>query len=164
MEREKIINIGPICRFGPGGEYISSWPAEWESPADQPKNAIARLLNILAGVVNILHGSQRRIEVIGPTEICEGTTAEQEKQLYGTKGRRADRAAYASAGSVTKHNRRFSDQAWLFADDWRAGGPAGHKPNHRIRAHRAVANKGACFELGGQGTLFDAELESAKTA
>jgi hypothetical protein len=164
MEREIITKIhptsriGPVCRFGPGGDYVSAWPADWTNPADHPKSAAARLLNVLEGMIDILRGSpaRRNIEVIGPMEIA----IEQEGQLYGAK----DRAAYTTTGSVAKRNRWVSDQPGLFADDWRAGGTIKHKPNYSIRAHRAVAGKRTCFGPGGQGTLFEADFKGAKTA
>jgi hypothetical protein len=132
--------------------------ADWTNPADYPKSTAARLLNVLAGMMDILRGSPVRggIEVIGPMEIA----IEQEGQLYGAK----NRAAYTTAGSVAKHNRWVSDQPGLFTDDWRAGGTIKHKPHYSIRAHRAVAKKRTCFRPGGQGTLFEADFKGAKTA
>jgi hypothetical protein len=165
MERDMIRRIGPVCRFGPGGDYESVWPGDWMEEATHPKNAIGRLLDVVAGMTDMLRGSQRNIEIIGPMDIGEGTAIE-EIQQYGADERRTGvrRGAYAEAGSVTKRNRRFSEQPGLFADDRRAGGVAGRKPNYRIRTHRAVAKKRACFEPAGQGTLFELDFKGAKTA
>jgi len=137
MERERIINIGPVCRFGPGGEYDTSWPAgdelvesaDWANSYDKPKNALTRLLDVLAGLTEILRGPSRSIEITGPIEIDE-----------------------------------VPNQRWLFADDWRAGAAVKHKPNHRIRAHRTVAKKRTFFIPAEGRTLFDADFKSAKTA
>jgi hypothetical protein len=177
MEREIITKIGPVCRFGPGGDYVSAWPAsgklvesaDWENPADHPKSTAARLLDVLAGIRDILRSSpaRRNIEVIGPMEIGEGTATEREGQLYGAKNRGTDPdfvGTYTTAGSVAKCNRWFSGQPGLFADDWRAGGTIKYKPNYRIRAHRAAAKKRSCFGPGGQGTLFETDFKGAKTA
>jgi hypothetical protein len=128
--------------------------------AAQPKNAIGRLLDIVAGMTDVLRGGNRCVEVTGPIDI------EQENKSYESDQRGAGvrRGAYAAAGSAIKHNRGVSEQQGLFADDRRAGGVAGRKPNYRIRAHRAVAKKRACFEPAGQGTLFELDFKGAKTA
>jgi hypothetical protein len=161
-----IERIGPVCRFGPGGDYESVWPGDWMEQAAQPKNAIGRLLDVIAGMTDVLRGGNRCVEVAGPIDIGEGITTEQENKSYESDERRAGirRGAYAEAGSVAKRNRGVLDQPGLFADDRRAGGVAGRKPNYRIRAHRAVAKKRACFEPAGQGTLFELDFKGAKTA
>ena len=155
-----IERIGPVCRFGPGGDYESVWPGDWMEQATQPKNAIGRLLDVIAGMTDVLRGGNRCVEVAGPMDI------ELENKSYESDERRTStrRGAYAEAGSVTKHHRGVSEQQGLFADDRRAGGVAGRKPNYRIRAHRAVAKKRACFEPAGQGTLFEPDFKGAKTA
>jgi hypothetical protein len=150
MEREIITQIGPVCRFGPGGDYVSVWPVGLANPAGRPKNAFGGLLNVLAGMIDALRGNS-------------GT---QRNPYYVSEDRSP---AYATAGSIAKNNRFASEQRWLFADDWRTGGATGHKAQHRIRAHRAVAGKRTCFGSArafdeAQGTLFDADCEVARTA
>lgn len=145
MEGETIINIGPICRFGPGGEYVSVWPAAPAGPAERPQNALAGLLNVLAGMIDALRGSP-------------GT---QRKPYYVSND---ERAADSSTGSVVENNHRVSGQRWLFADDWRTGRTIRHKPHHCIRAHRAVAGKRICIGSAESRTLFDADCEVARTA
>ena len=161
-----IERIGPVCRFGPGGDYESVWPGDWMEQATQPKNAIGRLLDVVAGMTDVLRGGNRCVEVIGPDRITERIVFEQENKSYESDERGAGirRGAYAAAGPVAKRNRGVSEQQGLFADDRRAGGVAGRKPNYRIRAHRAVAKKRACFEPAGQGTLFELDFKGAKTA
>ena len=168
MEREKITRIystsriGPVCRFGPGGEFTSTWPADWANPADQPKNPITKLLNVLAGVADMLRGqeSHPNIEIIGPMEIVAG----QEIPIYELQERRTDIADYTTAGPVAGHDNQVSGQPGLFADDWRAGETIKHKPNHRVRAHRAVAKKRTCFAPAESRTLFELDFKGAKTA
>ena len=97
-----IERIGPVCRFGPGGDYESVWPGDWMEQAAQPKNAIGRLLDIVAGMTDVLRGGNRCVEVTGPIDI------EQENKSYESDQRGAGvrRGAYAAAGSAIKHNRR----------------------------------------------------------
>jgi hypothetical protein len=166
MEREIITKMGPVCRFGPGGDYESIWPDDWTQQSQQPKNALAGLLNVLTGIIDVLRGPAREYSIEGPAEINELSDQETTKNV-SKPGR-----AYASTGPDVKHNRWISDQPGLFADDWRAGGTIKYKPNYRIRAHRAVAKKRSCFRPGGQrfdklttqGTLFETDFKGAKTA
>jgi len=164
-----IERIGPVCRFGPGGDYESVWPGEWMEQATQPKNAIGRLLDVIAGMTDVIRGG-RYVEVTGPIDISDGVTT-QENKSYESDERRAGirRGAYAAAGSVAEHNCGVSDQPGLFADDWRAGAAVKHKPNNRIRAHRTTAKKRASVGSAvpfdeGQGTLFELDFKGAKTA
>jgi hypothetical protein len=133
--------------------------------ATQPKNAIGRLLDVIAGMTDVLRGGNRCVEVTGPIDI------EQENKSYESDQRGAGvrRGAYAEAGSVTKHNRGVSDQPGLFADDWRISSAAKHKPSNRIRTHRTTAKKRASVGSAvsfdeGQGTLFELDFKGAKTA
>ena len=133
--------------------------------ATQPKNAIGRLLDVIAGLTDVLRGGNRCVEVTGPIDI------EQENKSYESDQRGAGvrRGAYAEAGSVVKHNCGVSEEPGLFADDWRAGAAVKHKPNNRIRAHRTTAKKRACVGSAvpfdeGQGTLFELDFKGAKTA
>ena len=160
-----IERIGPVCRFGPGGDYESVWPGDWMEQATQPKNAIGRLLDVIAGMTDVLRGGERCVEVTGPIDI------EQENKSYESRSRGVGvwRGAYAEAGSVTKRNRGVSGEPGLFADDWRISSAAKHKPNNRVRAHRATAKKRASLGTAvsfdeGQGTLFELDFKGAKTA
>ena len=160
-----IERIGPVCRFGPGGDYESVWPGDWMEQATQPKNAIGRLLDVIAGMTDVLRGGNRCVEVTGPIDI------EQENKSYESDQRGAGvrRGAYAEAGSATKHNRGVSEEPGLFADDWRISSAVKHKPNNRIRAHRTTAKKRTCVGSAvsfdeGQGTLFELDFKGAKTA
>jgi hypothetical protein len=140
--------------------------------ATQPKNAIGRLLDVIAGMTDVLRGG-RSVEVTGPFPegMPNGIDIEQENKSYESDQRGAGvrRGAYAEAGSVAKHNRGVSEEPGLFADDWRISTAAKHKPNNRIRAHRTVAKKRACVGSAmsfdqGQGTLFELDFKGAKTA
>jgi len=158
MEREIITKIGPVCRFGPGGDYESIWPDDWTQQSQQPKNALAGLLNVLAGIIDVLRGSARQYYIEGPAEINE--LSDQETTKNASKPGRS----YTAAGSVVERNRWLSNQPGLFTDDWRDGANIKHKPNNRIRAHRAVAKKRICFTSAESRTLFDTDSQSAKIA
>ena len=158
MEREIITRIGPVCKFGPGGDYESIWPADWQGSANRPKNALAGLLNVFTGIIDVLRGSEREYYIEGPTEIDESFDQETIKNVSKPG------MAYSPASPGAKRNHGFSEQIWLFADNWRAGRPAKYQPNHGLRAHRAVAKKRTYFRTSGQSTLFDPQLKGTKTA
>lgn len=168
MERERTIKIGPVCRFGPGGEYTSMWPedlvevAEFAACGNKSKNARGGLLNVLKGIIEILRGSQpgREFEIEEPAQVDEGTSSGV-IQPYGTTD---NPAAYAQAGSVVEGDSAIRQQRWLFADDWRTGQPGGRKQDNHVRTHRAITKKGIHFGPGAQSTLFDADVKGAKTA
>jgi hypothetical protein len=123
MEREKTTKIGPVCRFGPGGDYISTWPTDWADLARQMKGPVARLSNVLNGIIDALRGTEDEL-------IIDEQTA------------------------------NASEQAMLFADDWKILKPAERKTTHRIRAFHKTRN----FNSSKQPTLFDEHFKGAKTA
>jgi hypothetical protein len=184
MECEKIINIGPICRFGPGGEYVTNWPFFADATKGRsargelacPELACGELVEPVEGVESVEwedptsppQGVLTKLlnMLAGMIEALRGNMSEQGMFYYVSKDRSIEqpRRTYASAGSVIKHNRWLCDQPGLFADDWRAGANVKHKPNHGIRARRATAKKGTCFTPAEGLTLFDADSKSAKTA
>ena len=158
MEHERTIQIGPVCKFGPGGDYTEIWPEgseliEFANAEGQQKNALGRLLDMLSGMAQLLRGrpDKQNIEISGPVEIA----------IYEEKD---GCAAYTKAGSDIEGNRRVWKQRWLFADDRRTGGAGGRKPDNHIRTHRAAPKKGIHLGPGAQSTLFDADAKGAKTA
>jgi hypothetical protein len=74
MEREKTTKIGPVCRFGPGGDYISTWPTDWADLARQFKGPISRIQNVINGIIDALRGSEDELIVDElPAETSEQT-------------------------------------------------------------------------------------------
>jgi hypothetical protein len=134
MERETIINIGPICRFGPGGEYVTVWPAGSEiietvvsaNQAPCQKNTLARVLNVLAGMTDALRGSK---------------------------------AVTRDSGIATRVS--SDEQMVLFDDDLRTNQDVKYKAQHHIRT---TAKKRVCITLAETGTLFDSNNDIAKSA
>jgi hypothetical protein len=143
MERERIIQIGPVCRFGPGGDYVTIWPAVSAGPAEQPQNALTGVLNVLAGLIDALRG-HKIVARLPSNVVIEG-----------------------GSGPVTCIS--SNDQMMLFDDDTQAGQTIKYRTHHRIRA---TVKKRACITFipsttlrtGETRTLFDAESEIAKTA
>jgi hypothetical protein len=136
MEREKTINISPVCRFGPGGDYTSNWPSEWADLVGQPKGPLAGLLNILTGFIEALRG---RTEYKG--QMTEDRASEQAflfpDALMVNKPAR---------NKITHRIRTYKPLA---------------RKRHCFSPSRQPTSS---LRYEGQATLFDAELKDARTA
>jgi len=95
----------PLCRVGPGGDFVSLWPAE-----NQPNSNCTTPIRVVKG------------------------------------------------------DCRFSGEPMLFADDWLTGVRVCHKSKHSIRTYSRAAKKKSSHDSSGQGSLFEADFKSAKTA
>ena len=98
--------IEPVCKFGPGGDFVSVWPRDTKGA--------------------------------GPADA---------------------RSSLGSQGSVG-----LSGQTLLFTDVRVSGSRAGHKPKHHIQAYRRTATKKPAEGSPPQGTLFETNSRSARTA
>ena len=145
-----IHRIDPVCRFGPGGDFVSTWPCNPEDYLRQPQSPLTKLLYSIAKMVGVQADIERNNYSIG----------EDENESVQTGSRRVD----APANTNPQDNNEFCGQILLFADDRRACGRAEHKPKHRVRAHRRAAKKRPALRIAAQGSLFEADSKSAKTA
>jgi len=134
----------PVCRFGPGGDFVWVWPRE--SALSAQPGGLSRLLGWLSEVIHKPPGSDK-----GQLD-------------YASENSKAGRAAYASSATTITANRRIQFEPMLFADDWRVSARAEHKPKHRIRTHRRAAKKRPAHDQWRQGSLFELDLQSARTA
>lgn len=167
MESRLNKQIEPICKFGPGGDFVSVWPKEPTFSLKPAPNRLTKLLNSIAEIINATLGSEFDSATEVPTDIAPETNRilyHEEKLKYAAKNTKADKPAYPTAATVIKNNRRLSSEPMLFADDWGVGGRAGHKSKHHIRAYRRTAKKRPALSLPGQGSLFEANFKSARTA
>lgn len=167
MSSDKEKQIEPICRFGPGGDFVSVWPTELRESHQPSSNRLAKLLGSIAEIIAPLLGSEIDSTISTATNIqttAEKIAAEKENLEYGVKVSHADKPAYAAPAPIIKGNRRFSGEPVLFADDWRISIRAGHKPKHSIRAYRRTAKKRSSSDVPGQDSLFETNFKIARTA
>jgi hypothetical protein len=165
METRKNEQIEPICRFGPGGDYVSFWPGQaielsgfFATRVGKIIHSANEVLHALVGCgfdLNSSQGCGRQIQ--------EQFTQEKEKTEYGL-GYDTGRTAYAPSITTVKGDSPVSEEPMLFSDDRRIIFPAGHKPKHRIRTSRRAAKKRISFELPSQSSLFEPDLQSARIA
>jgi hypothetical protein len=150
MDSDAEKQFEPVCRFGPGGDFVSIWPesSEFQLPSQ------SRLLKVLACLNEIISG------LLG-SEFNQSSTATAKTQStpavrFGQSRKPQD---VLKGPAIPR-----KAQPMLFPDDSRVGLRAVHKPKHRIRAHRRTAKKRPRIDPGEQGLLFAADLKIARTA
>ncbi len=150
MDSEADKQFEPVCRFGPGGDFVSIWPesSEFQLPSQ------SRLLKVLACLNEIIGG------LLG-SEFNQSLTATAKTQptpavRFGQSRKSQD---VLKGPAVQKEA-----QPMLFPDDSRIGLRAAHKPRLRIRACRRTTKKRPRIDPGEQGLLFAVELKIVRTA
>jgi len=155
--------IEPICKFGPGGDFVSAWPATGAKSAAPSAGWLSKLLNRLAQAI--------ATEPIGA--VREGERILYRKQEFEnalrdssshSAGRLTAEPTDAKTATIIKGDNVFCGGAMLFANDGGTGGRIRYKPKHRIRTYRRASKKRSSAGPAGQGTLFETDFGSARTA
>lgn len=157
----------PVCRFGPGGDFISVWPVESSQLSQSASNSLTKVLSSIAEIIATILGSEPHTGsvIIGDVRGCGGKElAEKGKKEYGLKNSGAESTAYTTSATIIKSDSFFSDEPKLFADDCRISIRDGHKQKHRVRAYRRTSKKRTTFSPPVQGSLFEADLKCTRTA
>jgi hypothetical protein len=165
MENLELEQIEPVCRFGPGGDYISIWPGRTDNSSVLQSNRAGKFIYSLNEVLYALIGCGFDLNPsqAGDAKIQELLVCQKEQSNYGL-GHDTGRAAYAPSIAAVKGDSPVSEEPMLFTDDRRIIFPVGHKPKHRIRTSRRIAKKRTSFGLPSQGSLFESDLQSARIA
>jgi hypothetical protein len=157
----------PVCRFGPGGDFVSFWPKQNSTSRNAVPNSLALLLERLAKIINTRLTPDFDASADSAKKTHQPQTLslpEKGKLKYEVKHAKSEKPTDAETTAVIKSNCDLQDQQMLFPDDRRVSIPTGHKPKHRIRAYRRTPKKKAPVQLPGQGSLFEADFRCAKTA
>jgi hypothetical protein len=168
MNIEDNSDYEPLCRFGPGGDFVRGWPPQIEGQTHLLHSGIGRVLASLSLIINKLRHQQQfetaapvvdepssgASELFGAPAITELSTENHDDE--GTIDPETDSVAASDSG--------LSGEPLLFADDIRVGLRIRHKPKHHVRAHRRASKKRHGLGISGQGTLFDADIKSARIA
>ena len=166
MNRDKDEQFEPICRFGPGGDFVQNWPPATYQAGETNQNPLSKVLASLSEIIAAMLGSEPHSTEVSSTNIKtspEQIRRRKERLEYAVTLNKADAPADPAPVTNIKGNFKVQGQPMLFPDDWRAGRQTGHKPKHRVRAHRRTPKKRPAFAPSG-GTLFEANFKSAKTA
>lgn len=147
---------GPLCRFGPGGDYIRDWP-EGVKPvkAVAGGNPLGKILATIADIIGatVDPGILADMSIDGP-DVVEPVVVSGVKEVICDDADSSGSEDNAEAGGDSSADRRVPGQTMLFGDDGRNRPSRRRKSNHRIRAHRKPAKKRASGQIEGQGTLF----------
>ncbi len=165
MKIDENSDYEPLCRFGPGGDFVRGWPPQLEGQTHLLHSGLGRVLASLSLIINKLR-HQEQFEtgaavVEGPSSGFSGAAAITE---LSTENDHDEGTIDPETDSIATSNSEFSVEPLLFADDIRVGVRIGHKPKHHVRAHRRASKKRHGIGISGQGSLFDANGQSARIA
>jgi hypothetical protein len=160
-DREK--QAEPLCKFGPGGDFVAAWEPE---PSQHP-DVLARLLGstveALAAAFGLKHADA---EVPLSSSYCpnEPTVRNTEKFNDAIENSTPRDSTDAASASATANGSPFPGEPLLFPDLGRNGLRIRHQPKHRVRAPHRAAKKGSAFRIPKQGSLFEGQFTRARIA
>ena len=166
MVAQRARQVAPLCKFGPGGDFEVAWrpePPEIVAMSNRP----LRLLSAILEVLVVMLGVKRAGACVSWTNhACDSEVIDfdREKAKNAAENTKLSDTAYAPATTVAENGGAFSAEPTLFPDLGGDGVRVKHKPKHRIRTYRRVAKKGSALRFAQQGSLFESQFQSAKTA
>lgn len=162
MNRFKNRSEKPLCKFGPGGEFVTDWPGGEMKAYKSNKNPLGKVLSTIAEIIGA---------TIDPELIAELTSAPKAAQItdFNTKKEKTSiEAAKPEPDPKTighsQTDKQLPKQPMLFPDDRGIGRGVRRKPHNRIRAHRRTSRKTASRKVKRQNTLFEINLSSQSAA
>jgi len=151
----------PICRFGPGGDFFTDWPARVTKDSRRPIGSIlAAITKMLDATITAELLQDSTIEKINLAVNGTELTANTENEFDINKSDEPD----TSAAPGAQAGRKSSAEPMLFGNASGAGDIAGYKQNHGFRAHRRPKRKRPSFGTVRQGSLFEPYPQSSKVA
>jgi hypothetical protein len=153
----------PLCKFGPGGDFVAVWEPK---PSRQP-DALARLLGSAVDMLAAVFGIKRAgadMHLNNNIRHNEPTARHMEKPNDEIENGTARNSTDTAPTPAPANGGPFSGEPLLFPDLGRNGIRIEHKPKHRIRASRRTAKKGAAFRIPKQGSLFEGQFTRARIA
>jgi hypothetical protein len=151
----------PICRFGPGGDFFTDWPANTAKHSRRPIGSIlAAIEKMLDAAITSELMQDSVIEKINLAVNGRSFSANMEDTIDIDKSDEPD----ASSVSGAQADRKLSEEPMLFDNASGVGGITGHKQNNGVRAHRRPKRKRPSFSTIRQGSLFESYPQSAKVA
>lgn len=153
----------PLCKFGPGGDFVAAWEPE---PPEHPE-MIARLLGTAVDAIAAAFGlKQAGADIYPANNVCptEQNFRHREKPNDEINISTAKDSTDAATAPAPANDCPFPREPLLFPDLSRNGIRIKHKPKHRIRTSHRVAKKGAAFRIPKQGSLFEGQFTRARIA
>jgi len=160
----------PLCKFGPGGDFVAAWQPK---PSEYP-DVLARLLGSAVDALAAAFGlksaganvplSSNFYPPKGVPRTNEPTVHHMEKLNDAIENSTAHDSTDSASAPAHANDSPFSAEPLLFPDLVRNGLRIKHQPKHRIRAPRRTAKKGPAFRIPKQGSLFEGQLARARIA
>ena len=149
----------PLCRFGPGGDFVSDWPMEPLGQEQIEVGSIGKTLSKIAEIIGVVIAP----ELMGQMEeanILLGNNFKEdiESVHYASGDDHAETTSNAGADQTV------STEPTLFRNDTGISQSLRSKPNNRVRARRSVKRKRAAASRPWQGTLFETYGPSTQVA
>lgn len=147
----------PLCKFGPGGDYVYNWPGENDALTTAGRNSLGRVLSALAQIIGATINCEllSEFQSASAAEIKDAVKGKLPKEKTESANKKPRKPHYSATIRGAKENTTFPAQPMLFADNGRTCRRVRHKQTHRVRAHRRTSRKRATCEIKGQGTLFE---------
>jgi len=154
----------PVCKFGPGGDFVWRWPRQGSLNLMHYGGRLNRIIALLDEMVKIMLGSQ--LESFGSAQIDKAATvAEAIHRLGGSQFAdetdESGRPVFTPAIAVVRNGRRVLQQPMLFADNY---SKVRRKSKIRNRSYQKSAKKKVSCDRPGQGSLFETNLRGARIA
>jgi hypothetical protein len=159
MERQ----AEPLCKFGPGGDFV----AVWEPKSPERPDVLPRLLGSAIEAVAAAFGLKNAdVNMHLNSNICpnESILHNIEKPNDEIENSTTNDSTDPAPASTPPNSSPFSGELLLFPDLGRDGIRIKHKPKHRIRTSRRTPKKGAAFRIPKQGSLFEGQFTRARIA
>ncbi len=163
---ERNSQAGPICKFGPGGDFIAIWQPE-PSESSEVSNCLVKLLTSVVEALAVVIGLKRiRSYVPLRNAFCsdELTVCHKEKVINVVENSKAYNTVDSAPTAAIENGSSFPGEPVLFPNLSRNGIRIKHKPKHNIRTYRRTTKKWSAFRLSKQGSLFESQFQSAQTA
>jgi len=166
MVAQRTRQVEPLCKFGPGGDFEVTWQPE-PPEVFEVSNRMLRLLSATLEVLIVLLGIRR-----SGAGVYWANTADRngvidfdlEKARNASQYGNNQDTTHTPATAVADNGGAFSGKQMLLPYVGRDGVRVTHKPKHGIRTYRRAAKKRSAFRFAKQGSLFEGQLASAKTA
>ena len=156
----------PLCKFGPGGDFIAVWRPEPAEPLGR-LSSLTELLTSTLGIAAIMAGlrpSNLPVDLTAAVRCGKYAACVREKVKNVVGNSRPHSTADSAPATTIADSGVLSRQPMLFPDNSRTGSPIKHQPKYRVRTYRRAAKKRPAFRLSEQGSLFEPDLASARTA
>ena len=157
---------GPICKFGPGGDFTDTWQPEPSESFEAP-NFLVKILITGIEALGVVIGLKRNDSNVLSTKTLysDGLTGyHKEDVINAFSNRKIEHAVDSTSTATVENGSSFPREPLLFPNFSRDGCRTKHKPQHNIRTYRRTAKKRPAFRASEQGSLFESQFHGVQSA